>query len=117
MLDVISNALKSPTAKVIQDGYYQNEQGVWGYYITVWDAGHYHMISVSHTEQPLSPHDIAKALTAPEARIESDGRYQNKRGTLGYYATVLSGEHWYMVSVSDMLQPFHRQWWFDRWQF
>jgi len=31
--------------------------------------------------------------------------------TLGYYATVKSGEHWYMVSVSDIMQPYHAQWW------
>ena len=36
------------------------------------------------------------------------------RGTLGYWATIRSGDHWYMVSVSDMLQPYHDQWWADR---
>jgi hypothetical protein len=74
------------------------------------------MISVSNADRPPSIREIAEALIAPDARIEADGRHKNKRGTLGYYATVLSGEHWYMVSVSDMFQPFHRQWWFDRGQ-
>ena len=31
-----------------------------------------------------------------------------------YWATVKSGDHWYMVSVSDILQPYHKQWWVER---
>jgi hypothetical protein len=69
-----SGGLTSPTAKVVQDGYYQNDQGAWGYNVTVWNAGHYHMISVSHTDRPPSIREIAEALVAPNARIESDGR-------------------------------------------
>jgi hypothetical protein len=80
---VISNALKSPTAKIIQDGYYQNDQAEWGYYIAVSDAGHHHMVSVKHTGRPVSTREIAEALIAPSARIESDGRYRNKRLTPG----------------------------------
>jgi hypothetical protein len=53
-------------------------------------------------------------LVSPEARIEKDGRDPNRKGALGYYATVRSGDHWYMISVSDMLQPYHNQWWADR---
>ena len=114
MLQVIANALRSPEAKFIQDGYYQNEQGRWGYYVTVWHAGHYHMISVSHTETTPSLRDIAEALISSAAYVHSDGRYHNRKGTLSYYATVNSGDHWYMVSVSDVMQPFHQQWWADR---
>jgi hypothetical protein len=114
MLQVIANALRAPTARQLFDGYYQNEQGVWGYYVTVWQAAHYHMVSVSHTDSMPSLDQIADALTSPAARVHSDGRYVNRKGTLGYYATVESGDHWYMVSVSDMLQPYHRQWWADR---
>jgi hypothetical protein len=114
MLEVIANALRSPTARVIHDGFYRNDEGEWGYYVTVWDAGHYHMISVSHITDVQSPNEIATALESPLRNVTEDGRYSNARGTLGYWATVKSGNHWYMVSVSDMLQPYHRQWWLDR---
>jgi hypothetical protein len=114
MLNVIANALRHPSARLIEDGYYQNKNEEWGYHLTVWFAGHYHMISVSHTLEPQSPEDIACALASREAVVYEDGRYPNARGTLGYWATVKSGEHWYMVSVSDMLQPYHDQWWAER---
>jgi hypothetical protein len=114
MLEVIAKALRSSHSRLIQDGYYQNEQREWGYYVTVWYAGHYHMISVSRTETPPALLDIANALTSPTAYVDSDGRYRNRKGTLGYYATVRSGNHWYMVSISDTMQPFHNQWWADR---
>jgi hypothetical protein len=54
------------------------------------------------------------ALVSPTRFVKEDGRYTNRRGTLGYYATVQSSGHWYMVSVSDMLQPYHEQWWLER---
>ena len=114
MRDVIANALRSPHARIINDGYYQNEEGIWGWYVTVWDAGHYHMISVSHVSNTPTKHEVAAALVSPTRYIKEEGRYRNSRGTLGYWATVKSGDHWYMVSVSDMLQPFHNQWWLER---
>jgi predicted small metal-binding protein len=51
---------------------------------------------------------LAQALVSPTRYVKEDGRYTNRRGALGYYATVQSGGHWYMVSVSDMLQPYHQ---------
>jgi hypothetical protein len=116
MLEVIANALRSPSGRLLEEccGYYQNAQDEWGYYLTVWHAGHYHMISVSHVNNIPSLPEIADALESPLARVTDDGRYRNRRGTLGYWATVQSGHHWYMLSVSDMLQPYHRQWWADR---
>jgi len=116
MLDVVANALSSPHARLLEDycGHYQNEQGIWGWYLTLWHAGHFHMISISHTEEIPTLTEIATALISPAAHVDSDGRYRNRKGTLGYYATVKSGEHWYMISISDMLQPYHSQWWADR---
>jgi hypothetical protein len=93
---------------------YQNEKGEWGYCMTVWDAGHYHMISVSHTSETPTPEEVADALVSPTRFVKEDGRYTNRHGTLGYYATVQNSGHWYMVSVSDMLQPYHQQWWLER---
>jgi hypothetical protein len=114
MLEVVAQALRSPSAKLIHDGFYQNEHGDWGYYVAIWQAGHYHMISVSHIESVPSSREIANALESSSAYTSDSGRYLNRRGSLGYYATVKSGDHWYMVSVSDMLQPYHKQWWVDR---
>lgn len=116
MLNVVANALRSPHNKVIENccGPYQNEPGEWGYYITVWDAGHYHMISVSHVAEPPSLREVAAAITSPLAELVQADRYYNRRNTLGWWGTVKSGEHWYMISVSDLLQPYHGQWWADR---
>ncbi len=116
MFEVIANALRSLSARRIEEccGYYRNSKEEWGCYLTVWDAGHYHMISVSHVDQVPTRAAIADALTSPTKYVKEDGRYRNARGTLGYWATVKSGDHWYMVSVSDMLQPYHKQWWLER---
>jgi hypothetical protein len=84
MRDVIANALRSPHARIINDGYYRNEQGILGYSVTVRDAGHYHMISVSHIERTPTLDDIADALIDPDASVHSDGRYPNRKGSLGY---------------------------------
>ena len=64
-----NEAIRSPHARIINDGYYQNEEGIWGCYVTVWDAGHYHMISVSHTERMPTLDDIADALVDPDAYV------------------------------------------------
>ena len=85
-----------------------------GYCVNVSDAGHYQMISVSHVQSVPTLKDIASAILDPEAYVQTDGRYVNRKGTFGYFATIKSGDHWYMVSVSDMLQPYHKQWWIDR---
>ena len=116
MLEVVANALRSPAARVIEDccGYYQNADGISGYRLTVWHADDYHMISISHFEEVPKLKEIARTLESPLAQVAEDGRYRNQRGHLGYWATMRSGDRWYMVSVSDMLQPHHRQWWADR---
>ncbi len=114
MIEVVANALRSKSRKFIHDGFYQNDGGEWGYYVTVWDAGHYHMISVSHISETPALEQIAAALESPQRFLKEDGRYPNRCGHLGYWATVRSDGHWYMLSVSDMLQPFHKQWWADR---
>jgi hypothetical protein len=95
MLEVVANALRSPSARLIQNCCkpYQNEKGEWGYCLTVWDAGHYHMISVFHTNEAPTLEEIAEALVSPTRVVNEDGRYANRRGTLGYYATVQSRGH------------------------
>jgi hypothetical protein len=66
MLDVIAHAILSPSARTIEGscGYYQNKKGDWGRYVTVWYAGHYHLISVSHIHHVPPPKHIATALTS-----------------------------------------------------
>jgi hypothetical protein len=68
------------------------------------------MISVSHCDEMPTRESVAAALVSRTRKITDEGRYCNRKLTLGYYATVKSGEHWYMVSVSDILQPYHKQW-------
>lgn len=86
MLEAVANALRSPTARVIEDccGHYQNADGIWGYRLTVWHAGHYHMISISHVEDVPKVKDIARALESPLAKVAEDGRYAT---TVGISAT------------------------------
>jgi hypothetical protein len=45
--------------------------------------------------------DVAAALSLPTALVVSEGPYQNRKGTEGYYATVLAAGRWYMISVSN----------------
>ena len=116
MLEVIANALRSPSARLIEECCcpYRNSKEAWGYCLTVWDAGHYHMISVSHIAEMPTRESVAAALASRTRKITDEGCYRNRKGTLGYYATVRSGQRWYMVSVSDMLQPYHKQWWLEK---
>ena len=72
---------------------YQNEKGDWGYSLAVWQAGQYHMLSVSHINSVPSLQEIATALESPSAHTSDSGNYRNRRGSLGYYATVRSGDH------------------------
>ncbi len=85
MLEVIANALRSRSARLIEEccGYYRNSKEEWGCYLTVRDAGYYHMISVSHVDDVPKPEAIADALVLPTRYVKEDGRYRNARGTLG----------------------------------
>jgi hypothetical protein len=114
MLDATSNALLSQSNKLIHDGFYRNRHGIFGYYMVLWHAGHYHMISISNVDDVPTLKSIAKALQSVHAVLVQSGNYRNKRGTLGYWATIRCGNSWYMISISDMQQPFHSQWWIDR---
>lgn len=49
--------------------------------------------------------EIAEALASQDAMIAVDGYYENKSEVWGYYATVHSGNHWYMISIEPMFQP------------
>ncbi|MGO9519129.1 MAG: hypothetical protein ACLPND_19015 [Candidatus Korobacteraceae bacterium] len=107
-LEFTAKALRSPTACVVENacGYYLNEKGVVGAYLTIRDASRYYMISISDTTQTPDRSLIANALESRTAKISKSGYYQNGCGTLGYWATVQSGDHWYMVSVPDLLQSY-----------
>jgi hypothetical protein len=97
-----------------RSGYYQNSKEERGCRFTIWDAGHYYMISVSQIDETPTLASIADALVSPAKHVKEEGRYRNARNTLGYWATVRSGNHWYMVFVSDMRLPYHKQWWLER---
>ncbi len=79
MLEVIANALRSPSARCIEEccGYYRNSREEWGCYLTVWDAGRYQMISVSHVAEIPTRAAIADALVSPTKYVKEDGRYRN----------------------------------------
>jgi len=113
MLQVIADALVSPLGRTIEEccGYYQNRKGDWGRYMTVWHASHYYMISISHIEDVPTRKAVARALVSPLAELYESGNYVNRRGTLGYWATVKSGDRWYMLSVSGTYEPFRRDQW------
>ncbi len=92
MLEVVANALRSPSSRLIENCCrpYQNEKGEWGYCLTVWDAGHYHMISVSHTNETPTPEDVAEALVLPTRYVKEDGRYMSKK----MVATPIAAARW-----------------------
>lgn len=63
------------------------------------------IFGIQQPRRKVTLRDIADALESPEAVTARDGYYQNKRGIWGYYATVRSGDHWYMVAVPHVQQP------------
>src|SRR5437879_12131340 len=97
MLEIIANALRAPSARLIEGccGYYQNNKDEWGAYMTVWDAGHYHMISVSNGSNTPTKHEVAAALAWPPRYMKEEGRSRNSRGTSGSRAPARQEKHGY----------------------
>jgi hypothetical protein len=102
-------ALNSQYTKEITKFPYQNRRGIWGICFVLWHAHHYHMLSVSncHRAEPTLA-DLARSLKGVIHMDETlCGFYDNKKGSLGYYATVQSSysfdgtDHWYMLARSN----------------
>ena len=101
-------ALSGPASRLFDSHPYQNKKGVWGHCVRLWSAEHYHMISISDCEVCPDLTTIANCLKRVQCIPNGkDGFYDNKKGSLGYYATFQSElsfdnrEHWYMLARSN----------------
>jgi hypothetical protein len=109
-------ALSSPACKNHIDGDpYRNRSGVWGRYFLYWHAEQFHMLSISDCQTLPKQADIVYCLR--EVRNidpEKFGFYENKKSSLGYYATFQStvsfdgNNHWYMLARSNDYKTLYR---------
>ncbi len=87
---------------VTQDGFYTNSNGQTGYWARLRNNDRWYSVSVSNTDFALTPDEVALALLAPDRRIERNGTYRNRKGVLGFEATVRVAEHTYMLSANNI---------------
>jgi hypothetical protein len=57
----------------------------------------YHF-SVSNTDVPIAPDEVAEAITSPERKIEREGTYATQKDSLE--STIRVAEHCYMINAS-----------------
>jgi hypothetical protein len=100
----ISQALKSPNARVMGAGTYANRRGVKGYKVEIRTPGHWIKLSLPRRESAVGLSEIAAALGSTEAQVMLDSDYERRSGSCGHYVTVFSNQQWYLISVSDVLE-------------
>ena len=100
-VDEYALELRSTTLQFVQDGSYANVFGQIGYR-AIYRNGIYHVwYSISSTESPFAPDEVAMAITAPARWIQRENPYCNRKGNIGFEATVLSGGHAFMLGAAD----------------
>ena len=90
----------SGVLRFIGDGYYHNKFGQMGYWARYRNSIRYYSYSVSGIEVRLAPDEVALAISAPERLIQREYPYINRKGVLGFEATVLSIGHAFMLSAT-----------------
>jgi hypothetical protein len=100
-LHEIAQELSSPNARIEGGGRYENKRGVVGYRTRIRSGARWFMLSLPSTANEVKLCDIAAALSSPSAVVVSDGAYENRAGANGYYASVLAGGQWYLISISE----------------
>jgi hypothetical protein len=90
-IDLIADKLMQAT---IVSGYFYPWNNPRGYRATVRVGNEWYWFSVSNTNQPVSPTQVAHAIRSKDRYIERSKPYKQGRG---FEATVRCGDHWYML--------------------
>ncbi len=100
-VDEYALGLQSPTLQFVEEGSYPNAFGQIGYWARYRDATLYLWFSISSTESPFAPDEVAMAITAPTRWIQRENPYPNRKGNIGFEATVHSGGHAFMLGAAN----------------
>ncbi|MGA2251794.1 hypothetical protein [Terracidiphilus sp.] len=101
-------ALKSVRLTKWEPAHYRNRYEVWGVYLSFWNAGVWHMISVHNCDTTVQPNDVMKLIAGIDV-IDDDhwGIYANGKDVPGFYASARSicmfngtTNHWIMIARS-----------------
>ena len=100
-VDEYALELRSPALGFVNEGPYSNAFGQVGYWAIYKNSAYYLWYSVSSTESGYASDEVATAITARKRRIQRENPYFNKKGNVGFEATVYSGGHAFMLGAGD----------------
>lgn len=107
-VDEFAEALGSKNLRFVEDGQYRNVWEQSGYWAIYRDAERCLRFSVSATEIRLAADEVATAITAPGRYVARANPYLNRKGQLGFEATVHSGGHAFMLNAAPDPSRFFR---------
>ena len=99
-VDEYAEILLERRLQFVHDGYYLNKEGQTGYRATYQRSSAYFWYSVSNSEAPIAPDEVARAITDPGRDIRRENRYFNRNLREGFEATVRAGDHSFMLSAA-----------------
>lgn len=99
-VDEYVDELLSGELELIREGFYSNNFGQRGYYAVYSKSDLYLWFSVSATEKRIPAQQVATALKMPTRLIQRANPYRNRRGQLGFEATVHCLGHAFMLGTS-----------------
>jgi len=100
-VDEYALELQSGALGFVQEGRYSNAIGQVGCRAIYRNAIYYLWYSVSSTESAFAPDEVATAITASKRWIQRENPYFNRKGNVGFEATVNSGGHAFMLGAAD----------------
>jgi hypothetical protein len=101
-VDQFAAILRDRRTALVCDGWFFNENLQQGYRATLSSQNRWYWFSVSNTDLELAPDEVALAITSPDRELLREGTYRNKKGALGFEATVKSADHYYMLGASNL---------------
>jgi hypothetical protein len=88
----------------VKSGFYLNCRRQRGYFACYrLPGGCFVKYSVSATELPVAPDEVATAIQAPGRWIQRQNPYSNRKNNEGFEATVYSGGHAFMLGVASKM--------------
>jgi len=92
-VDEFAIVLRDPKITVAEEGFYPHDKPR-GYRAILECRNRWYWYSVSATLEPVSPTEVAAAITSPDRRVNRSGSYNGGRG---FEATVTLRGHSYML--------------------